>query len=483
MISPGLGMGPGSARTVCLCEREAVVPKTFMGPPGLAERTFPDSVSSWRSFVVSLLLVMLACGTPALANDEGDFWPAAGLADSAALRATIVGPPPDRLAPLDSKVPLRELEIDIDGVDSVPDVYWFNRRLRVYFSPQPDAAPLAVVIAGTGGGANTAKLTLLRQALYGDGYHVLTLPSPTFPGFIAAASSTGVVGDLQQDGQDLHRAVSQIVRALEARHAFTEVVTLGYSLGGANAAMLKAIDDESGDLGIRRAVMINPPVSLFSSIRRLDRLLALSIGDDPNAFNRFYHDIYTEMARYYAVSDSISVDQGFLLEAASHLLESDRNLAAGIALSFRMSLVDVFFAGDLYSGSGVAVDPDNPPRRGDSLGEIFGQLRTQTFSTYFDRVFAPFYLERRPGATHESLIADNHLELIGERLRNNPDYYAQTNADELILDKTELDWLREVFGTRLVVYDNGGHLGSVGEQTQITDMLMMASGRFREDAR
>lgn len=416
---------------------------------------------------------------PAIGSEiDEEFGTALGLADANALRATVFGPPPERLAPVSNTAPVQELDITIEGAQAVPDVYWFNRRLRVNFSAQPEPAPLAVVIAGTGGSANSGKLQVLRNALHGDGYHVLTLPSPTFPGFIAAASSTGVAGDLQQDGHDIHRAVTQIVRELESRHAFTEIVALGYSLGGANAAMLKAIDDETGDLGIARAVMINPPVSLFSSIERLDRLLARSIGDDPNAFNRFYHEIYSELSRYYAVSDSLNVDQGFLLGAASRLLESDRNLAAGIALSFRMSLIDVFFAGDLYSGSGVVVDPDRPPRRGDSLGEVFRQLREKSFSTYFEQVFAPFYIEHRPGTTRDSLVAENHLEFIGDRLRTNPDYYAQTNADELILDQSELDWLRDVFGSRLVVYDNGGHLGSVGERAQIEDMLRMAGDRF-----
>src|SRR5580704_17412778 len=64
------------------------------------------------------------------------------------------------------------------------------------------AAPLAIVISGTGSDANTSKLSVLRAILYGAGYHVLTVPSPTFPGFIMSASSTGVAGDLMQDGHD-----------------------------------------------------------------------------------------------------------------------------------------------------------------------------------------------------------------------------------------------------------------------------------------
>ncbi len=47
----------------------------------------------------------------------------------------------------------------------------------------------------------------LRAVLYGAGYSVLSMPSPTFPNFIVAASSTGVVGDLRLDSRDLYAAI------------------------------------------------------------------------------------------------------------------------------------------------------------------------------------------------------------------------------------------------------------------------------------
>ena len=98
-------------------------------------------------------------------------------------------------------------------------------------------------------------------------------------------------------------------------------------------------------------------------------------------------------------------------------------------------------------------------------------------------MFAPYYVAHRPGATPASLQADNRLDIIGEDLRNNPDYYAQTNSDDLILDKSELAWLRETLGSRIAVYDHGGHLGNLGERQQIADMLDMLAGRWQGSAR
>jgi Alpha/beta hydrolase family len=404
--------------------------------------------------------------------------PAAGLADSAALRATVFGTPPTDMAPMPDKVPIVEINIALPWARPVPDVFWFDRKLRVWFSAQDKPAPLAIVISGTGSDGNTAKLSVLRGALYGAGYHVLTMPSPTFPGFIVSASSTGVAGDLMQDGHDLYAAMQQIIAHLPRKVQITEIDVLGYSLGGANAAIVKSIDATEAKIKIHRAVMIDPPVSLFSSIGRLDNLFATSIGSDDDALERLYRRLYAELANLYRASARVPIDEDFILGAAATVLKTDAEFSAAIALSFRIDLVNVFFAGDLYAGTGVVVDPKHPPKVGDSLEETQRILRNKPFSEYFTKVFAPYYLQRRPNSTAASLIADNRLDIIGDALRNDSDYYVQTNSDDVILDKQELAWLQDTLGSRIVVYDHGGHLGNVGERQQVSDMLDMLAGRW-----
>jgi len=403
---------------------------------------------------------------------------ATGLADSAALRATIFGTAPQDMAALPESVPISEIDISMPWARPVPAIYWFDRRLRVWISAQKHAAPLAIVIAGTGGDGNTSKLSILRGALYGAGYHVLTMPSPTFPGFIVSASSTGVSGDLLQDSRDLYAAIGQILGHLPRRIHITDIDILGYSLGGAHAAVVKAIDAASAKPQFHRALMINPPVSLIASISRLDKLFAISIGSDGAGVEPLYRQLYAELANLYRASDKAELDESFLLGAAATVLKTDAEYSAAIALSYRLSLVDMFFAGDLYTGAGVVVDPRHPPRVGDSLESAAIRLRGMPFSEYFTRVFAPYFLKHRANSTGKSLLADNRLDIIGDALRTDGDYYAQTNSDDLILDAAELSWLRNTLGPRIVVYDHGGHLGNLGERNQIRDMLEMLAGRW-----
>jgi hypothetical protein len=408
--------------------------------------------------------------------------PAIGISDSAGLRATVFGTPPDTLAPLPAKVPLAEINIALPWRLPVPKILWFDSKLRVWLSAQDKPAPLAIVISGTGSDGNTKTISVLRAALYGAGYHVLTLPSPTFPGFIVSTSSTGVAGDLMQDGHDMYAAMQEIIAHLPRKVRITDIDLLGYSLGGANAAIIKSIDAAEGKIKIHRVVMINPPVSLFSSIGRLDRLFAASIGPGDGAVDLLYRRLYAQIANLYRASDRLELDENFIFSAGAATLKTDADFSAAIALTFRLQLVDMFFIGDLYANTGVIIDPAHPPKVGDSLENIQRDLRAKPFAEYFSRVFAPYYLKQRPDATSASLIATNRLDIIADALRSDGDYYAQTNSNDMILNRRELAWLQDTLGSRIVVYDHGGHLGEVGDRQQVADMLDMLAGHWPRSA-
>ena len=404
--------------------------------------------------------------------------PATGLSDSAGLRATVFGTPPDAMAPLPAEVPLYEINMTLPWRLPVPEILWFDGKLRVWLSAQKKPAPLAIVISGTGSDGNNKTISVLRAALYGAGYHVLTMPSPTFSGFIVSASSTGVAGDLMQDGHDLYASMQQIIAHLPRKVRITDIDLLGFSLGGANAAIVKSIDAREGKLKIHRVVMINPPVSLFGSVGRLDRLFAATIGPGEMGVELLYRRLYAQIANMYRASDRLQLDDKFILSAAAATLQTDAEFSQAIALTYRLQLVDMFFIGDLYAKTGVVIDPERRPKVDDSLEDIQRDLRAKPFADYFTRVFAPYYLKRRPEATSASLIAANRLDIIADTLRSDGDYYAQTNSNDLILNKRELDWLQDTLGSRIIVYDHGGHLGEIGDRRQVADMLDMLAGRW-----
>ena len=121
---------------------------------------------------------------------------------------------------------------------------------------------------------------------------------------------------------------------------------------------------------IHRVVMVNPPVSLVSSVGRLDRLFAATIGPGEDGVELLYRRLYAQIANLYRASDRLELDENFLLGAAAATLKTDADFSAAIALTFRLQLVDMFFIGDLYAKTGVVTDPQHPPKVGDSLEDV-----------------------------------------------------------------------------------------------------------------
>jgi hypothetical protein len=224
--------------------------------------------------------------------------------------------------------------------------------------------------------------------------------------------------------------------------------------------------------------MINPPVSLFSSVGRLDRLFAATIGPGERAVELLYRRLYAQIANLYRASDRLELDENFLYSAAGATLKTDAEFSQAIAMTFRLQLVDMFFIGDLYAKTGVITDPAHPPKVGDSLEDIQRDLRARPFADYFTQVFAPYYLTRRPDATSASLVAANRLDIITDALHDDGDYYAQATSNDLIINRRELIWLQDTLGSRIIVYDHGGHLGEIGDRRQVADMLDMLSGHW-----
>lgn len=105
-------------------------------------------------------------------------------------------------------IPFRKRRLQIFPDRTLPAVIACNREMLYTAVLQKSrAAPVMFLIAGTGAPHNAAKNLLMARAFYEQGYHVVALSSPTYPNFIASASSTGVPGHARRDAEDLYRAM------------------------------------------------------------------------------------------------------------------------------------------------------------------------------------------------------------------------------------------------------------------------------------
>jgi pimeloyl-ACP methyl ester carboxylesterase len=391
--------------------------------------------------------------------------------------ATILGTPPQLQAELPVGLPLRIGQVTVFPTREVPAVLWLSDRLSYSYSLQPGPAPLVFVIAGTGANLLATKMLHLQKVLYQAGCHVVGLPSPTHPNFLVAASRSGVPGVLAEDAADLYRAMQLILRQLQPQAAITGHALAGYSLGGAQAAYVAHLDETVQTFNFRKVLMINPPVNLFDSVERLDWMLEGNIPGGLDNLDQFLDQMFDRFSAVYRRGDFVDLNNQFLYavyqEGAAF---DDAMLEAVIGADFRFSCTNLAFSADVLTRAGYAVPKWRTLSRGDSLTDYYKVLSRLSFADYIDGLLLPFWQAVEPGLTRAGMTARVDLRSIETYLRSSPKLALMHNVDDVILGPGDIDWFRDVFGARAIIYPRGGHCGNLDYRDNVAEIIRF----FRE---
>ncbi len=384
--------------------------------------------------------------------------------------ATVVGTPSEYRAELPAKIPVKNRRITIFKDRKVPEVLWHDRQLRYSHALQKNPAPLVFIIAGTGGSHDGGKNTNMARAFYQVGFHIVSLSSPTHMNFIVAASNSSVPGHAIGDAADLYRVMERIWDQLKQKIEVTDFFLTGYSLGGFNTAFVTLLDEKRQTFNFKKALMINPPLQLYSSVSLLDRMLENIPGGVDN-FHRFYDRLVEEIGRVYKRSDSVSFDEEFLYQAFAAINPDNEELAALIGTSFRISSANMAFTSDLMTNFGFIKPPNIYLKKNSSMAVYNRVAHRLGFTDFFHIYFFPYYKKQDPGLTRELLIERMSLTQIEDYLRTAKKIEVMHNQDDLILEPGEIDFFPRVFGVRAKIYPKGGHCGNMDHRDNVAHMV------------
>lgn len=384
--------------------------------------------------------------------------------------ATVVGTPPKYMADLPKKIPVKYRSLTIFPDRKVPDYLWYESEMRYSYVAQKDPAPLVFLIAGTGSPYDSAKNKNMARAFYQAGFHVVSLSSPTHPNFIVSASATGVPGHAYKDAEDLYRVMERIWDTLKDKIEVTDFYVTGYSLGGFNTAFVALLDEKKQVFRFKKALLINPPVRLYSSISLLDRMLQNIPGGMDN-FAQFYNKLVEQVGKVYERSKSVDFDDEFLYQAFDAVNPNNEELAALIGVSFRISSANLVFTSDLMTNYGF-VKPRNVYFDRNSSPGDYGKVSMRIgFTDYYNSYFYPYYHAQDPSVTRQQMIDEMSLTAIEGYLRNSTKIEVMTNRDDIILEPGEIDFFPRVFGDRARIYPKGGHCGNMDYRDNVAYMV------------
>jgi hypothetical protein len=389
--------------------------------------------------------------------------------------ATVIGTPSEFQPKLPEKIDYKMLSFKVFPERVIPDVFWYQREFRYSLTYQKGEAPLIFVIAGTGSSFYSSNMIFFQRIFYQAGFHVICLPSPTQMNFIVTASNTALPGNIVRDSEDLYRVMTMAWEQVKDRIKVSEFYLTGYSLGGAEAAFVSKLDEEKRVFNFKKVLVINPPVSLYTSARILDKMILAALPGGLKDWSAWLDRVVGRFSELYKTMSQVDLSHDFLYQVYQALPKDQppkrENLATMIGTAFRISSNDMIFTSDVMTNAGLIVPKNLKLKATDSLYDYFRLTSTTTFIDYFDELLFPYYKAKYPELTQEMAIKIVSLHNIEDYLRTSPKIGLLGNEDDLILTPQDLAFLKDVFGIRAKIYPYGGHCGNMSYTENVADML------------
>jgi hypothetical protein len=326
--------------------------------------------------------------------------------------ATILGTPQSLRPNFPGKTPVKTMVLETDM--KKPGIFFYDRGLRYTVAFQDRKAPLIFLIAGTGGSSRSPKMLALMENLHHSGFHVIGLPSPTFPNFIINGSTSHVPGNLSEDAVDLYRIMEKIWSQAKGSIEVSDFLLAGYSLGGTEAAFVAKLDEEAKVFAFSTVLMINPAVSLYKSVSKIEGLLD-GIPGGPRRVGAFFNSVMAKGGNFYHKGDFVTVDDDFLFAAYQDNLLGRSEAGGVIAVSFRISSAGMIFASDVMTNNGYVVPKNKVLENSDSLEDYFWTSRQSRIPREHNLSgrFPPhiYMVAKEPGMNHNvfhNLIPQGH---------------------------------------------------------------------------
>jgi pimeloyl-ACP methyl ester carboxylesterase len=321
---------------------------------------------------------------------------------------------------------------------------------------QPFEAPLVYINPGFSSHRLSGGPLAVAELLFNAGFSVVGVSSTYNHEFMELAASNPLPGYTPADTRDLHSAFTKIDRDIEFKRpgSITSRSLLGYSMGGFQTLYLAGTEKNNTNALVTfdRYVAINPPVRLDYAIERLDAhynsALNWEVAERTERINATFHKV-AGLARNL---DSLSPD------AAIPLDSNESKFLVGLA--FRVFLRDIIFHSQVKTNQGVLREDLNPWRR----EPVYREIMQYTFADYLEKFLTPYYQERGINlGDQETLGQVVDLRKQSDALRNNSKVRVIGNTNDILLAEEDSQWLREMFGKRVILFERGGHLGNLNE--------------------
>lgn len=411
---------------------------------------------------IIFLILLLACGNAGAGEPDNYNYP---FKDP--LMATVAGTPPDEKL---NDIILREkiYGLKIFKYRKLPPTMRDLKKYRFSLAWQSYEAPLIFVIPGTGSNYKSGKMKFLQKIFHDAGFHVICLNSTFTRRFAAMGSDSHIPGISAEDARDLYNLMTLAYEEVKRKIEVTDFYVTGYSLGGLTSAFIASLDETEQVFNFKKALLINPPVDLYTSTKIFDHYVTKNLKDRADVF---FDNIFEKASRYFEYKGDVYIDEEFLYDINRIAPLKHSDLEGLIGVAFRMSLATVLFSVDMLTNGGYIKNKKKIMGIGDSTTQYYKEALHWTFTDYLDKVLVPHWQSQHPEDDKKDLIYKISLKSLKSYLKTSDKVGVVHNEDDIILGRGDMDFIKETFGERAKIYPNGGHLGNMLYEPNVKYMV------------
>lgn len=322
-----------------------------------------------------------------------------------------------------------------------------NYKYR-YIMQKDKSSPVAIIYPSIGEGIMSSHSVLLAKIFYDKGYSVVIQGSHFQWEFVKSMPDGYKPGLPAKDAESLRLITTKILESLESKYEchFEQKVVIGTSFGALTALFVGAQEEVENTLGNLRIISICPPVELIYAMKQIDKN-SEEWGKSSDDLKQRVARTAAKVLKLYESRDSVkeqNLDINYL-----PFSEDEAKIITGFIMHQKLS--DLIFTIEKASKS--------------EKSDIYNVINNMNYQDYAEK-----YLLGANDSSAEDLSYEVSLHSISDFLQHNNSYKIYHSLNDYLTNTTQLKRLKEYSGNKVVLLDNGSHLGFLYREEFLNDL-------------
>ena len=317
------------------------------------------------------------------------------------------------------------------AVEISPNANKYNFR---YVLQKNKQSPLVIIFPSIGEGVNSSHSNVMAKMFYKQGYSVVIIGSHFQWEFLKSLDKNYKVGFIKEDVKYINKLLNNIISYLSNKYdrVFLNRTAIGTSLGAYTVLFLANEQYEQGANNIDKFIAICPPYELLYAVNQIDEIIE-SWQEYPDDFK-----------------EKIALTTAKVLRAFKEKEKLHKNFKTMPFSNYEAKLISAFIFHQKLSDLIYTIEKKSNPNLDNKI--VYNMIYNTNFRDYIEK----YLLEKH---SYEEIKSTNTLSSISNYLINRDNYIIYHSLDDYLISKNQLKELKSYCDDKLVLFNNGAHLG------------------------